>query len=41
LPTLIAVVIYLIFDLTHSLQGFITVSQQALMDLQNVMRSGQ
>jgi len=34
LPALIAVVIMLIFDLTHSLQGFIGVSQQPLINLQ-------
>jgi len=33
LPALIAVVILLIFDLTHSHQGFIGISQQPLIDL--------
>ena len=35
LPALIAVVILLIFDLTHSQQGFIGISQQPLIDLLN------
>src|SRR5688572_24104962 len=35
LPTLIAIVIVLIFDLTHSRQGVIGVSQQPLIDLLN------
>ena len=39
LPILITVVIVLIFDLTHSLQGVIGVSQQPLIDLQNSMQS--
>lgn len=34
LPLLIAIVIVLVFDLTHSRQGFINVSQQPLIDLQ-------
>jgi hypothetical protein len=37
LPMLIAVVILLIFDLTHSLQGVIGMSQQPLIDLQHSM----
>lgn len=39
LPLLITVVILLIFDLTHSLQGVIGISQQPLIDLQQSMRS--
>ena len=35
LPTLIAIVIVLIFDLTHSRQGVIRISQQPLIDLLN------
>jgi len=35
LPLLITVVIMLIFDLTHSQQGFIGISQQPLIDLLN------
>jgi len=38
LPLLIAVVMFLIFDLTHSLQGVIGVSQQPLIDLQSSIR---
>jgi hypothetical protein len=38
LPMLIAVVILLIFDLTHSLQGVIGMSQQPLIDLQHSMQ---
>lgn len=39
LPMLITVVIVLIFDLTHSLQGVIGVSQQPLIELRNSMQS--
>jgi hypothetical protein len=39
LPVLIAVVILLIFDLTHSLQGVIGMSQQPLIDLQRSMQA--
>jgi hypothetical protein len=35
LPMLITIVILLIFDLTHSLQGFIGISQQPMIDLSN------
>ena len=37
LPALITVVILLVFDLTHSHQGIIVISQQPLIDLQNSM----
>jgi hypothetical protein len=37
LPALIAIVILLIFDLTHSRQGVIGISQQPLVDLQQSM----
>ena len=38
LPILITVVIILIFDLAHSLQGFIGISQQPLIDLRDSMQ---
>jgi hypothetical protein len=38
LPLLISVVILLILDLTHERQGFISVSQQPLVDLQRSIR---
>jgi hypothetical protein len=38
LPALISVVILLIYDLTHSRQGFIGISQQPLIDLQQSMQ---
>jgi hypothetical protein len=38
LPALIGVVILLIFDITHSRQGMIGISQQPLIDLQNSIR---
>ncbi|HVK58974.1 MAG TPA: hypothetical protein VM735_09355 [Candidatus Kapabacteria bacterium] len=37
LPALITVVILLVFDLTHSHEGIIGISQQPLIDLQNSM----
>jgi hypothetical protein len=40
LPGLITVVILLVFDLTHSLQGVIGISQQPLIDLQSSMKAG-
>jgi hypothetical protein len=39
LPALITIVILLVFDLTHSLQGVIGISQQPLIDLQNSINS--
>lgn len=39
LPLLITVVIVLIFDFTHSQQGFINISQQPLLDLQQTMQA--
>lgn len=39
LPLLIMVVIVLIFDITHSQQGFISVGQQPLIDLQQMMKA--
>jgi hypothetical protein len=39
LPMLITVVIVLIFDLMHTHQGVVSVSQQPLIDLQQTMRS--
>ncbi len=38
LPLLITAVIALIFDITHPRQGFIGISQQPLLDLQQTMR---
>lgn len=38
LPLLIAIVIVLIFDLTHSRQGFISISQQPLIELQRAIQ---
>lgn len=38
LPVLITVVIMLVFDLSHSRQGFILISQQPLIDLQHSMQ---
>lgn len=40
LPGLIMVVIGLIFDLTHSREGFIDINQQAMLDLQQFIASG-
>jgi len=39
LPALITVVILLVFDLTHSVQGVIGINQQPLIDLQNSMKA--
>lgn len=41
LPALITVVVFAVFDLTHSHQGIIGVSQQPLVDLQRAMRGPQ
>ena len=40
LPLTVSLVLVLIFDLTHERQGIIGISQQPLVDLQSVFRSG-
>ena len=40
LPLTVILVLLLIFDLTHERQGIIGISQQPLVDLQTLFRSG-
>jgi len=40
LPLTISLVLLLVFDLTHERQGIIGISQQPLVDLQTLFRSG-